>query len=198
MRVYLLLIAFVICLGSSQAASAQYKSDAAVEAMMAQSKIYEDGFSIDKLFDSRYFRMHHSYQVSFGSFGGATAGLGEYTNTMLWRFSPNLAARVDVGVAHSLFGDTGRAAGIPGAQNSFSNIYLKNAEVAYQPVKNMTLHLAFRQAPRGYGYYLSPYGYYGYRGYGGYGAYGGYGGYSSASALVGYGGADRFDDPRAW
>ena len=193
MRVYLLLIAFVICLGSSQVASAQYKSDAAAEAMMAQSRIYGDGFSFDKLFDSRYFQMRHSYEMSFGSYGGAGVGLGEYTNTMLWRFSPKLAARVDIGVAHNLFGGAEAMSSVPGSQNDFANVYLKNAEIAYKPAKNMTLHLAFRQAPRGYGYYLSPYGYYGNGAYGGY-----YGGYNGASALIGFGNVDRYAGPMGW
>lgn len=198
MRVSLLLIAFVFCLGFTQSAEAQYKSDAAAEAMMAQSRIYGDGgFSLGKMFDPRYFQMSHSYQMSFGSGGGGSAGMGEYTNTMMWRFSPKLAARVDVGVAHSLFGGapTG-VGGVPGSQNSFANVYLKNAEVAYQPMKNMTLHLSFRQAPRGYGYYMNPYGYYGnpYAGYG----YGGYGGYNGASAFIGFGSADRYAGPLGW
>jgi hypothetical protein len=110
---------------------------------------------------------------------------------MMWRFSPKLAARVDVGVAHSLFGNSSLGNGVPGSQNSFANIYLKNAEVAYRPLKNMTLHLSFRQAPRGYGYYMSPYGYYGYGG----GYYGGYGG---RAASIGFGGPDRYSGPFGW
>ena len=179
MRYYLSIIAFTLVLGTANVASAQYKSDAAVEAMMAQSRIYGEGFSLDKFFDPKYFQMRHSYEMSFGSYGGGTTSLGEYTNTMMWRFSQRLAARVDVGVAHSMFGSSPTGvAGVPGSQNSFANIYLKNAEIAYQPMKNMTLHVAFRQAPRGYGYYASPYGYYG-PGYG-------------SSASVGLGGYDGY------
>jgi len=189
MRVYLLLIAFTLCLGSAQVATAQYKSDAAAEAMMSQAKIYGDGFSLNKLFDPRFFQMRHSYEMSFGSVGGASGSMGEYTNSMMWRFSQKLAARVDVGVAHNMFGNAPTGTGLPGSQNSAASIYLKNAEVAYQPMKNMTLHLSFRQAPRGYGYYMSPYGYYGN---------GGYGGYNGASALIGYGGADRYAGPLGW
>ena len=186
MRVYLILIAFALCLGSAQVASAQYKSDAAAEAMMSQSKIYGDGFSLNKFFDPRFFQMHHSYEMSFGSVGGASGSMGEYTNTMMWRFSQKLAARLDVGVAHNLFGSAPTGFGAPGSQNSAASIYLKNAEIAYQPMKNMTLHLSFRQAPRGYGYYASPYGYYGN---------GAYGGYSGGSALIGFGGLDRYNGP---
>jgi len=167
MRTYLILIAFVMCLGSAQVASAQYKSDAAAEAMMAQSRIYGEGFSLDKLFDARFFQMTHCYQMSFGSSAFGSGSMGEYTNTLMWRFSQKLAARVDVAVAHDLIGG-GLGNGLPGTQNSFAKIYLKNAEVAYQPMKNMTLHLSIRQAPYGYGSYLSPYGQYGYGGYANY------------------------------
>jgi hypothetical protein len=189
MRVRLLLIAFVICLGSSHVASAQYKSDAATEAMMSQSKIYGDGFSLNKMFDPRFFQMRHSYEMSFGSGGGSSGSMGEYTNSMMWRFSQKLAARVDVGVAHNLFGNAPTGTGLPGSQNSAASIYLKNAEIAYQPMKNMTLHLSFRQAPRGYGYYMNPYGYYGNAGYGG-----NYG----SSASIGYGGGSRYAGPFGW
>ena len=189
MRIYLLLIAFTLTLGSAQVVSAQYKSDAAAEAMMSQSKIYGDGFSLNKLFDPRFFQMRHSYEMSFGSGGGSSGSMGEYTNTMMWRFSQKLAARVDVGVAHNLFGNAPTGFGSLGSQNSAASIYLKNAEIAYQPMKNMTLHLSFRQAPRGYGYFASPYGYYGNTGYGG---------YSGGSALVGFGGANRYSDPFGW
>lgn len=182
MRIYLLLIPFTLCLGFAQVASAQYKSDAAAEAMMSQSKIYADGFSLNKLFDPRFFQMHHSFQMSFGSGGGGSGSIGEYTNTMMWRFSQKLAARVDVGVTQNLFGSAPTGFGSPGSQNSSANIYLKNAEVSYQPMKNMTLHLSFRQAPRGYGYFASPYGYYGSNAYRN---------YNGASALIGFGGADR-------
>lgn len=188
MRVHVLLIAFIFCLGTAQVASAQYKSDAAAEAMMAQSKIYNDGFSLNKLFDPRFFQMRHSYEMTFGSYGGSSGSMGEYTNTMMWRFSQKLAARVDVGVAHTLFGTSPTGTGLPGTNNSAASIYLKNAEVAYQPLKNMTLHLSFRQAPRGYGYYMSPFGYYGYNGFGG---------YDRTSALIGFGG-DRYYDPIGW
>jgi len=189
MRVHLLLIAFVFCLGTSQVASAQYKSDAAAEAMMAESKIYNDGFSLNKLFDPRFFQMHHSYEMTFGSYGGASGSMAEYTNTMMWRFSQKLAARVDVGVAHTLFGSSPTGTGLPGTQNSAASIYLKNAEVAYQPLKNMTLYMSFRQAPRNYGYYMSPYGYYGYNGFGG---------YDRSSALIGFGNDNRYYDPIGW
>ncbi|MFV1980748.1 MAG: hypothetical protein ACC655_06305 [Rhodothermia bacterium] len=189
MRVYLLVIAFTLFLGSAQVASAQFKSDEAAEAMMSQSKIYGDGFSLNKLFDPQFFQMRHSLQMSFGSGGGGSGSIGEYTNSMMWRFSQKLAARVDVGVAQNLFGNAPTGFGALGSQNSAPSIYLKNVEVAYQPLKNMTLHVSFRRAPRGYGYYASPYGYYGNTGYGG---------YSGGSALIGFGGADRFAGPLGW
>ena len=189
MRVYLALIAFVVCLASAPEASAQYKSDAAAEAMMSQSRIYGDSFSLNKLFDPRFFQMNHSYEMSFGSVGGASGSMGEYTNSMMWRFSQKLAARVDVGVAHGISGGLPNAYGLPGSNNSAARVYLKNAEVAYQPLKNMTIHLSYRQAPSGYGYYASPYGYYGRPGYGG---------YNGTSASIGFGSADRYAGPFGW
>ncbi len=165
MRAYIILLALVLSLAAVDAVEAQYRSDAAVEAM-AQSRLYEapTGFTLDRLFDPQFFQMGHSYEMSFGSGYGQSGPIGEYTNSMMWRFSNKLAARIDVGVAHG-FGNTLNT-GLPGSQSSLGRVYLKNAEVKFQPLKNLTMHLSYRQAPLGYGRYLSPYGRYGMSPYG--------------------------------
>lgn len=153
----------VLCLSlwATAAAQAQYVNRGNSD---AEGKLFREpsGFSLNKLFSPEFFHMSHSYELSYSSFGGHGLTLGEYTNTMLWRFSTKLAARVDVAVQHTPFGVSGLNNGLPVSESSLNGIYLKNAEVAYRPTENLTMHFSVRQAPYGYGYYLSPYGRYGY------------------------------------
>ena len=121
--------------------------------------------------------MSHSYEMSFGSFGGQASSLGMYTNTMMFQFSQKLAARVDVAFAHSLLNNGMRNPLGPDADRG--QVFLRNAEIAYRPTENMRLHLSVRQSP--YGGYMNPYGY-GYNPY-----YGGHG----SSFYGAFGSADR-------
>jgi hypothetical protein len=164
-RIRILLFVLVLCAAPVVTVHAQYADGAGDN---AEARLFREpsGFSLDKLFSPEYFRMSHSYELSYSSFGGHGLSLGEYTNTMMWRFSTKLAARVDVGVQHTPFGLSGLNNGLPASQDNLNRIYLKNAEVAYRPVGNLTMHLSVRQAPYRYGYYLSPYGRYGYDRYG--------------------------------
>lgn len=171
-RIRLFLLVVTLSLGPALAAQAQYAQGAGSE--NAEARLFREPahFSLDKLFSPEFFRMGHSYELSYSSFGGQGLTLGEYTNSMMWRFSTKLAARVDVAVQHTPFGVSGINNGLPVSESNFNGIYLKNAEIAYQPIGNLTMHLSVRRAP--YGHYLSPYGRYGYRGYDRYGLGGGF------------------------
>lgn len=161
-RARLLFLVLTLSVAAVTTGQAQYAHSAG--SGEAEAKLFREpsGFSLDRLFSPEFFRMGHSYEMSYSSFGGQGLTLGEYTNSMMWRFSTKLAARVDVGVQHTPFGVSGLGNGIPQSENGLNGIYLKNAEVAYQPIGNLRMHLSVRQAPPGYGYYLSPYGRYGY------------------------------------
>lgn len=148
--VSLLCLVFVLCV--VHPAEAQLRDNAEPR---AQTQLYEAGSSVagvlDHLFNSEHFQMAHSYEMSFGSFGGETSSMGMYTNSMMWQFNEALAARVDVGVAHSPFGN---AAGF--GQDDTARVFLRNAEVAYKPSDNMEVRLQMRQSP--HGSFMSPYG----------------------------------------
>lgn len=138
------------------------------------------GFSLNKYFSPEHFKMSHSFELS--SFGGNS--LSMYTNSMQWQFSSKLAGRVDVAAAYSPLGSQ---SGMSVTGQSDSQVFIKNAELAYRPKENMELHLSFRQNP--YGSFMSPYGYGADRYHGiGNNAYSGYGG---SSFMVDYGRASR-------
>jgi hypothetical protein len=166
MRQLLSVLSLIVFLGVATPAEAQLRQD--VQAQQAQAKLYGSegpSFSLNRLFSPDHFRMQHSYEMSFGSYGGTTSSLGMYTNTMMFQFNDKLAARVDMSFAHSPLGDgIGQKLGL---QQDNGQFFLRNAEVAYRPNERMQLHLSFRQSP--YGSYMSPYGYYG-QSHGGYGS----------------------------
>ncbi len=176
MRHALSILCLVLMLGIAFPAQAQLRRD--VHSQSAPARLYDQGgFSLNKFFDPAHFRMSHSLEFTAGSFGGQSSSLAMYTNTMMFQFSSKLAGRVDMALAYSPTGNVGSVTG-----SNQGRLFLRNAELAYRPTKNMQLHLSVRQSP--YGYYASPYG---YGGYGGYSPYGGR--YSSFQA--GFGADDR-------
>ena len=120
------------------------------------------GFLMNTLFNPQHFKMNHSFEMSMGSGGGYSSSLAMYTNSMLWKFGDKFAARADIAMAYSPY-----SSGFNGG-GSFSQsprVFLRNAEINYQPLKNMHIHLSVRQSPYGnyaspFGYHASPYGYY--------------------------------------
>ncbi|MFO8233645.1 MAG: hypothetical protein R6U20_13430 [Longimonas sp.] len=121
----------------------------------APAALYDEsstaGNLLNTLFSDDHFRMSHAYEMSMSSFGGNTSSLGMYTNSMMWQFNEQWAARVDVSLSHSPFG----------GNSAFNNdqdarVFLRNAEVAYRPSENMEFRFQMRQSP--HGPYMSPYG----------------------------------------
>ena len=134
----------------------------------APAKLYNNtessGFTLNKLFDPSHFRMSQSIEFSSSSFGGQTSSVGMFTNSMMWQFNEKLAARVDVSAAYSP--NAASFSNTSGNLNGNTQIFVRNAEIAYRPSENVQLHLSFSQSP--YGTYASPYGYgyYGRRAFG--------------------------------
>jgi len=139
--------------------------------------------SIGELFNAQTLKFSQSYEATYSGGGGGSIGLGIYTASLRWQPTNRLAGRVDVGVMHSPFGTPGLQSqiGLDGAGDT--RVFLRNAELAYRPTDNATIHLSVQQSP--YGTYASPYGY----GRGGYGL-GGYGGYGQTSFGIGVGSSD--------
>lgn len=157
MRNLLSLLLLLVFLGVSLPAQAQLRDH--VQSRQAEARLYgTDGpmFALNRLFSPEHFRMGHSYEMSFGSFGNQSSSLGMYTNSMMFQFNNKLAARVDLSYAHTPFGSNN----VLGNGSNQGQFFLRNAEVAYRPSENVRLHLSVRQSP--YGSYMNPYGYYGY------------------------------------
>lgn len=123
------------------------------------------GFSLGSLINPDHFKISNSYEMSFSSFGGQSLGLGVLTTSLRYQPTDRLAARVDVGVAHSPFGSSGVQQQLGFSQDTPAKVYLQNAQIAYKPTENSVIQFQFQQSP--FGSYASPYGYYSPYGYGG-------------------------------
>ena len=154
MRTILPLLCLVFLLSVTAPAHAQLRETAQQNSSVV-TQLYDTGAAatnaLGNLFGAEDFRMSHSYQMSFSSFGGSTASMGMYTNSMMWQFNPAWSARVDVSVAHPMTND-----GAFGQQET--KVFLRNAQVSYEPSENMEVHFQVRQSPRGR--YAGPYGTY--------------------------------------
>lgn len=178
-------LALALILAFAVPAKAQRASDVPGRpAPVALSETPGTPLSLGALFNAETLDFGQSYEASYIGGAGGSVGLGLYTATLRWQPTANLAGRVDLGVAHSLFGDAGAQSAL-GLDNG-TRVFLRNAELAYRPTENATIHLSVRQSP--YGAYASPYGVGPY----GAGAYSpGYGlGYGQRSATLRVGGAD--------
>lgn len=162
----LLLIVFI----AAAPAYAQRRADLPSSPPPVELATNGQPISMSGLFNAQTLKVGHSYEFSYSGFGGSSLGLGIYSTSLQWQPSSRLAARVDVGVAHSPFGTPAVQEALGLNQDTPAQIFLRNAEIAYRPTENSVLHLQFQQNPLG-GYgrsgYGSPYGYgaYGYSPY---------------------------------
>lgn len=152
MRTALPLLCLVLTLSLTAPAEAQLR-ETAQQNRAVQTQLYDSASSaadaLESLFGADHFRMVQSYEASFSSFGGQTSSMGMYTNSMMWQFNSDWAARMDVSVAHpftemSAFGERN------------TRLFIRNAEVAYKPSENFQVRMQVQQSP--YGRYMSPYG----------------------------------------
>jgi hypothetical protein len=155
MRIALVTAFLVLTLSMTSPAEAQFR-ETAQRNQSVQTQLYDSGSAaadaLQSLFGADKFRMAHSYEASFSSFGGQAASMGTYTSSMMWQFNSDWAARMDVSVSHPF--TQGGAFGSRDPQ-----VYLRNAEVAYKPSDNFQVRMQVQQSP--YGRYMSPYGTFG-------------------------------------
>ena len=160
-------------------ADAQFRSELPTrDASAAVTSAGASSLGLARLFASDKFRLSHSYEMSYTSFGSQGLGLGVYTGSLRWQPTDKLAGRADLAVATSPFGDGATQQAFGFGQDTPARVYLRNAELAYKPTENSMIRFQVQQSP--YGPYASPYG----AGSLGYGA----GGFGGAYGMSPYGG----------
>ena len=122
---------------------AQFKSQEENQPSVAQSLVHPTSInSFLGILNPDNFTMHHSFSLSYLSFGGQGLSLASYTNSMFYKISDPLNVRFDLTLQGSPFGNS-----LGLQQNDLSKIFLSNAELNYRPADNMFIKLQYSQLP---------------------------------------------------
>jgi len=149
MAVGVSLLAVMLCFTT---ASAQFKSTIEPRSTVAESILRsDDGGLMFGLFNPNNFSMHHSFSLSYQTFGGQGLSMGMYTNSLAYKFSDDLDVKADISLMASPYNTLGKQ-----YQSSLSGLFLNRAELTYRPWKNTLFQVQFQQVPAGsmmgYGY----------------------------------------------
>jgi hypothetical protein len=148
--IIILFLAYTFCL------NAQFKSELDKTDKIIDSPIQNPNLILG-IFNPENFSMKHSYSLVYSSFGSNSIGLGIYTNSMRYKVTDNLNARVDLSLVHSPFGSYSK-----NMSDQLTGFYLNRAEINYKPYENFLIQVRYQQIPS-YSYMgYSPYGYNGY------------------------------------
>jgi hypothetical protein len=123
---------------------AQYKDSGFPTSNVKDGIINNSGMSLFGL-NLNNFRMNHSYNLSYSSFGNNGLALGVYTNSMFYDFSDKLNVQADVSVVHSPYSSFGQD-----FQNNLNGVYLSRAAVNYRPWKDFQINIQYRNIPNPY------------------------------------------------
>jgi hypothetical protein len=158
MRRLLPVAAFAVALAVAVPAQAQLRAELPTgPAGVAVFDQPTGGSFLSQYVNAETVKVSHSYELSYSSFGSEGVGLGVYTTSLRFQPTDRLAARVDVGVAHSPFGSSALQQGLGFGPDSQAQVYLRNATLAYRPTENTMFTISVQQSP--FGSYASPYGY---------------------------------------
>jgi hypothetical protein len=126
-------------------ASAQFKTSVEPRSTVAESILKSDnGGFLFGLFDPNNFTMHHSFSLSYQTFGNQGLSMGMYTNSMAYRFSDDLDVNADISLMASPYNTFGKQ-----YQSGLNGLFLNRAELNYRPWKNTLFQIQFQQLPPG-------------------------------------------------
>lgn len=108
------------------------------------------------IFNPNNFRMSHTFDLSFQSFGAGNLALTTYTNSMFYKFNDQLNIQADISLVNSPYNSFDK-----NFAKQINGFYLSRAQLNYKPSENMNIILQYRNIPAGY---YSPY-MYGYPSY---------------------------------
>jgi hypothetical protein len=146
----LLLILFMIAVSVS---SAQFRDEADQKPDIRNSIVKNNSFgSLLGFINPDNFSMHHSFGLSFASFGGnGNMALGVYTNSMSYKFSDRLNVETDISLVNTPYNSYG-----PEFTKQINGVYISRAQLNFKASDNMNIMIQYRNVPGGY---YSQYGY---------------------------------------
>lgn len=95
------------------------------------------------------FIMHHSFGLSYSTFGGQGMSLANYTNSMMYKFSDKMNVQLDASFVTSPYSSLGKD-----FQNSIQGIYVSRAAFNYRPWDDVSISIQYRNIPN---YYYDPF-----------------------------------------
>jgi len=147
------LSAIALSLLVTQKGFSQFKRTADDEPKVSDSFIRpETDSDLLGFFNPDNFKMRQSVSMSYTTIGGQGLTLGTYTNSMLYKFSNKVDARVDVSLQNSPYSSFDQR-----LQSSLSGVFLNRAEINYRPSDNMLLRVSYQKVPFGLNGMFSPY-----------------------------------------
>ncbi|MDR3665276.1 MAG: hypothetical protein P4L35_00400 [Ignavibacteriaceae bacterium] len=143
-------IVFIIVIGLAFTSFAQYKSSG-LDSPDIKDGIVDHSASgnLFGFLNSDNFLMKHSFDMSYSSFGGQGLALGVYTNSMFFKINPELNVQTDISIVNSPYSSLGK-----NFQNNLNGIYLSRAAINYQPFKDVSISLQYRNIPGAYNPYM--------------------------------------------
>jgi hypothetical protein len=96
--------------------------------------------------DPSKLHISNSYEMSYMSFGGKGYSQGLYLNTLSYQFSAPLSMSFQWGIANQ------PVPGLPTSPLLNNGFFVSGAQVKYQPTKNLSIQLDYRNRPT-YSYY---------------------------------------------
>jgi len=141
------ILALIICAAT---VNAQFK-DQTSNYNIKSSIIKNYSSSLFNFFNSENFRMNHTFDISYQTFGAAgSLALTTYTNSMFYKINDKLNIQADISLVNSPFNSFGRE-----FSNKINGLYLNRAQINYKSTENMSIILQYRNFP-----YYNPYSYY--------------------------------------
>ncbi len=95
------------------------------------------------------FSMHHSFGLSYSTFGGQGMSLATYTNSMMYKFSDKMNVQLDASFVTSPYSSLGKD-----FQNSIQGVYISRAAFSYRPWDDVSISIQYRNIPN---YYYDPF-----------------------------------------
>lgn len=111
--------------------------------------------SLFRFFNSDNFRMNHSFDISYQTFGSAgSLALTTYTNSMFYKINDQLDIQADISLINSPYNSFGK-----NFSSKINGLYLSRAQINYRPSENLSFTLQYRNFPVFYNsyYYNSPF-----------------------------------------
>ena len=142
------ILLFAVLLLAPLSAFGQYKADRQSSIFKPSDLVQRPAGIFEGLIDPSRFQMTQSYSISFLTFGSQAFNQGLYLNTLSYRISDPLLARVQIGYMHQPFG--GRS--LSGSSNG--SLFVRSASLEYNPSDRTRIFFDYESMPAPV---LSPY-----------------------------------------